>query len=85
MSGDGLPLLRFLEDYYNDEITAQSDHDTLVVDWMDLYRFDPDLANRALENPRHVRDDLELTLASYGVGQPMVHLDNLDAAEGGDA
>jgi replicative DNA helicase Mcm len=60
----------FFESYYHEEIAelAQkypSEQQSLTVDWMDLFRFDPDLVDDYRTNPAEVQDHLNETLANY--------------------
>ncbi|MFB6142883.1 MAG: LAGLIDADG family homing endonuclease, partial [Halorientalis sp.] len=78
----------FYRDYYADEIgdLAQkypSDRKSLFVDWQDLYRFDPDLADDYRNHPEQFQDYAEEALRLYDLpvdvklGQAHVRVHNL--------
>ena len=61
---------QFLKNYYKDEVLHlanrfPNDQKSLYIDWMDLYRFDDDLADDYLQQPEMVRHHLEEALAAY--------------------
>jgi len=65
--GQAEELVRFLNDYYRDEIgrLAQrypNDQESLAISWRDLYRFDPDIASDYLTDPATVREWLQTAL-----------------------
>jgi replicative DNA helicase Mcm len=65
-------FLRFYRNYYRDEIgkLAQqypNDQKSLAVDWHDIYRFDPDLADDVLDKPEQVLRMMEDALSRYDI------------------
>ncbi|PSQ15173.1 MCM family protein [Halobacteriales archaeon QS_8_69_73] len=79
---------RFYRDYYRNEIgeLAQkypNEQRSLYVDWNDLYRFDPDLADDFLAQPDQMRDYAEEALRLYDLpvdvklGQAHIRVRNL--------
>ena len=61
---------QFYRDYYRDEIGDlargfPTDRKSLYVDWSDLYRFDPDLADDYLTHPEQYRQHAEEALRVY--------------------
>jgi replicative DNA helicase Mcm len=79
---------RFYREYYRDEIgdLAQkypNEKRSLYVDWDDLYRFDPDLADDLLAQPDQIRNYAEEALRLYdlpvdvSLGQANVRVRNL--------
>jgi DNA replicative helicase MCM subunit Mcm2 (Cdc46/Mcm family) len=61
---------QFFQDYYRDDIgdlarKFPTDRRSLYVDWEDLYRFDPDLADDYLSHPEDLRQYAEETLRQY--------------------
>jgi replicative DNA helicase Mcm len=79
---------RFYREYYRDEIgdLAQkypNEKRSLYVDWDDLYRFDPDLAEDLLAQPDQIRNYAEEALRLYdlpvdvSLGQAHVRVRNL--------
>ena len=61
---------QFYRDYYRNEIgeLAQkypNEQRSLYVDWDDLYRFDPDLADDLIAQPDQMRDYAEEALRLY--------------------
>jgi len=82
----------FYRDYYRNEIgeLAQkypNDQKSLWVDWDDLYRFDPDLADDVRNRPEQMQDYAEEALRLYDLpvdvklGQAHVRFHNLPEAE----
>ncbi|WP_254839879.1 LAGLIDADG family homing endonuclease [Natronomonas marina] len=79
---------QFYRDYYRNEIgeLAQkypNEQRSLYVDWGDLYRFDPDLADDLVAQPEQMRDYAEEALRLYDLpvdvklGQAHVRVQNL--------
>ncbi len=79
---------QFYRDYYRNEIgeLAQkypNEKRSLYVDWNDLYRFDPDIADDFLAQPDQMRDYAEEALRLYDLpvdvklGQAHVRVENL--------
>ena len=79
---------QFYRDYYRNEIgeLAQrypNEQRSLYVDWNDLYRFDPDLADDFLAQPDQMRDYAEEALRLYDLpvdvklGQAHIRVRNL--------
>jgi replicative DNA helicase Mcm len=79
---------QFYRDYYRNEIgeLAQkypNEQRSLYVDWNDLYRFDPDLADDFVAQPEQMRDYAEEALRLYDLpvdvklGQAHVRVQNL--------
>jgi len=61
---------QFYRDYYRDEIGElarkfPNEKRSLYVDWQDLYRFDPDLADDYLSQPEQLREHAEEALRVY--------------------
>jgi replicative DNA helicase Mcm len=61
---------QFFRDYYRDDIgdlarRFPTDQRSLYVDWRDLYRFDPDLADDYLSHPTDFREQAEEALRLY--------------------
>jgi len=61
---------QFYRDYYHEEIgdlarKFPTDQRSLYVDWGDLYRFDPDLADDYLSHPKDFREAAEEALRLY--------------------
>jgi replicative DNA helicase Mcm len=61
---------QFFRDYYRDDIGDlargfPTDRRSLYVDWQDLYRFDPDLADDYLSHPEDFREKAEEALRLY--------------------
>jgi replicative DNA helicase Mcm len=82
---------QFYREYYRDEIgdLAQkypTEKRSLYVDWNDLYRFDPDLADDLVAQPDQMRDYAEEALRLYdlpvdvSLGQAHVRIRNLQDA-----
>ncbi len=82
---------QFYREYYRDEIgeLAQkypNEKRSLYVDWNDLYRFDPDLADDLVAQPDQMRDYAEEALRLYdlpvdvSLGQAHVRVRNLQEA-----
>ena len=82
---------QFYRDYYRNEIgeLAQkypNEQRSLYVDWDDLYRFDPDLADDLIAQPDQMRDYAEEALRLYDLpvdvklGQAHVRVKNLQEA-----
>ncbi|MDX1744393.1 MAG: AAA family ATPase, partial [Halobacteriales archaeon] len=80
---------QFYRNYYREAIgeLAQrypSERRSLRVDWQDLYRFDPDLADDYLAQPDQLRESAEEALRLYdlpvdvSLGQAHVRVQNLD-------
>ncbi|EMA10238.1 minichromosome maintenance protein MCM [Haloarcula marismortui] len=78
----------FYQNYYRNEIgeLAQNypdDQRSLYLDWQDLYRFDPDLADDFRTKPEHLREYAEEALRLYdlpvdiSLGQAHVRVTNL--------
>ena len=83
----------FYRDYYRNEIgqLAQkypNEKRSLYVDWDDLYRFDPDLADDFIAQPEQMRDYAEEALRLYDLpvdvklGQAHVRVENLQTTTG---
>ncbi|MFQ3284491.1 minichromosome maintenance protein MCM [Natronomonas sp.] len=83
----------FYRDYYRNEIgqLAQkypNEKRSLYVDWNDLYRFDPDLADDFIAQPDQIRDYAEEALRLYDLpvdvklGQAHVRVQNLQRTTG---
>ncbi|THE65492.1 AAA family ATPase [Salinadaptatus halalkaliphilus] len=83
---------QFFRDYYDNEIKqlAQrypNEQRSLRVDWQDLYRFDPDLADDFLNQPEQLQRYAEEALRLYdlpidvSLGQAHVRLRNLPETE----
>ncbi|ARS89569.1 LAGLIDADG family homing endonuclease [Natrarchaeobaculum aegyptiacum] len=83
---------QFFRDYYDSEIKqlAQrypNEQRSLVVDWQDLYRFDPNLADDVLEHPEQLQRYAEEALRLYdlpidvSLGQAHVRVQNLPSEE----
>ncbi|QSG05709.1 LAGLIDADG family homing endonuclease [Halapricum desulfuricans] len=83
----------FYRDYYRNEIgeLAQkypSEQKSLFVDWQDLYRFDPDLAEDVRNQPEQLQEYAEEALRLYDLpvdvklGQAHVRIENLPEATG---
>lgn len=79
---------QFYRDYYRDEIgdLAQkypNERRSLVIDWTDLYRFDPDLADDVIAQPGQMVEYAEEALRLYDLpvdvtlGQAHVRVQNL--------
>ena len=84
---------QFYRDYYRNEIgeLAQkypNEQRSLYVDWDDLYRFDPDLADDFIAQPEQMRDYAEEALRLYDLpvdvklGQAHVRILNLQETTG---
>jgi replicative DNA helicase Mcm len=84
---------QFYRDYYRDEIgeLAQkypNEQRSLYVDWDELYRFDPDLADDFVAQPEQMRDYAEEALRLYDLpvdvklGQAHVRVQNLQETTG---
>ncbi|MUV85620.1 AAA domain-containing protein [Natronomonas sp. CBA1123] len=84
---------QFYRDYYRNEIgeLAQkypNEQRSLYVDWDDLYRFDPDLADDFVAQPDQMRDYAEEALRLYDLpvdvklGQAHVRVQNLQETTG---
>jgi replicative DNA helicase Mcm len=84
---------QFYRDYYRNEIgeLAQkypNEQRSLYVDWDDLYRFDPDLADDFIAQPDQMRDYAEEALRLYDLpvdvklGQAHVRIQNLQETTG---
>jgi len=84
---------QFYRDYYRNEIgeLAQkypNEQRSLYVDWDDLYRFDPDLADDFVAQPEQMRDYAEEALRLYDLpvdvklGQAHVRIQNLQETTG---
>ena len=82
---------QFYRDYYRNEIgeLAQkypNEQRSLYIDWDDLYRFDPDLADDFVAQPEQMRDYAEEALRLYDLpvdvklGQAHVRVQNLHEA-----
>jgi replicative DNA helicase Mcm len=73
----------FLEQYAQDEIAdaAESTRDALHLDWRDMFRFNPDLAEDFVNAPKHALPALRAAIHEYPVPVPGVeeHLGTLDA------
>jgi len=83
----------FYRDYYRNEIgeLAQkypSEQKSLFVDWQDLYRFDPDLAEDVRNQPEQLQEYAEEALRLYDLpvdvklGQAHVRIENLPETTG---
>lgn len=64
--------LTFLGDYYREDVGKLAQHypreqRSLAVDYQDLFKYDPDLADDLLANPRTVHGALEEALARFEV------------------
>lgn len=78
-------FIEFFDGYYQDEIDDLAenypDERSLYIDWHDLYRFDPDLADDFLTKPTYLRDFAEEGLRLYDeevrLGQAHVRVRNL--------
>ncbi|WP_135821602.1 minichromosome maintenance protein MCM [Halostella litorea] len=79
---------QFYRSYYRDEIGAlaqryPNEQRSLYVDWQDLYRYDPDLADDYLSKPEQLREYAEEALRLYdlpvdvSLGQAHVRIRNL--------
>ncbi|QLD90504.1 minichromosome maintenance protein MCM [Natronomonas salina] len=84
---------QFYRDYYRNEIgeLAQrypNEQRSLYVDWDELYRFDPDLADDFVAQPEQMRDYAEEALRLYDLpvdvklGQAHVRVQNLQESTG---
>lgn len=84
---------QFYRDYYRNEIgeLAQkypNEQRSLYVDWDDLYRFDPNLADDFIAQPEQMRDYAEEALRLYDLpvdvklGQAHVRIQNLQKTTG---
>ncbi len=82
----------FFRGYYDDEIRTLAQHypnedRSLVVDWGDLYRFDPDLADDYLSKPDQLQEYAEEALRLYDLpidielGQAHVRVCNLNETD----
>ncbi|QLD85295.1 cell division protein [Natronomonas halophila] len=82
---------QFYRDYYRNEIgeLAQkypNEQRSLYIDWDDLYRFDPDLADDFIAQPEQMRDYAEEALRLYDLpvdvklGQAHVRVQNLQTS-----
>jgi len=65
-------VLDFLADYYRDEVGTLAQHypqeqRSLEVDYQDLFRFDPELADDLRAHPADVRDALGTALTRYDI------------------
>jgi len=61
---------QFFKNYYHQEILELArqypgERRSLFIDWGDLYRFDPDIADDWLSQPSEVREYFEDALAAY--------------------
>lgn len=83
---------QFFQDYYDDEIKklAQrypNEQRSLILDWQDLYRFDPNLADDWLNQPEQIQRYAEEALRLYDLpidvtlGQAHVRVHNLPETE----
>lgn len=63
--------LTFLRRYYSDGVVevyrCPRERESLEVDWMDMFRFEPDFAETYIHNPEEVRERLEDALLKYDV------------------
>ena len=82
----------FYRDYYRNEIGAlaqkyPNDQKSLFIDWQDLYRFDPDLADDYRTKPDQLQEFAEEALRLYdlpvdvSLGQAHVRVQNLPQSE----
>jgi len=67
---DAADIQEFLRRYYRDAIGElaegfPSETKSLPIDWLDIFRFDPDLADEYRRAPARCRDHFEQTLAGY--------------------
>ncbi|WP_082146849.1 minichromosome maintenance protein MCM [Halostagnicola sp. A56] len=86
---------KFFQNYYDNEVKqlAQeypNEKQSLYIDWQDLYRYDPDLADDYLSHPKHHQGYAEKALRVYdlpidiSLSQAHVRIHNLPSTESPD-